>query len=105
MIDKSKLSEVFSAAKKMQEAMKTAQTELENTEESGEAGGGIVKISVNGKYDITDINLSEAILTEPLAVIETLLKGAYTQAKEKIDIKTKSQLGDIYSKINSETGL
>ena len=43
----------------MQRQMEEAQAKLEETEVTGTAGGGVVKVKINGKKEITEINIDK----------------------------------------------
>jgi DNA-binding protein YbaB len=48
-------------AQQAQEAMKRVQDELARTEITGEAGGGMVKITLNGKHEAKRVEIAAAI--------------------------------------------
>lgn len=51
-------TEMLSKAKAMQAKMKDVQDIIKNIEVEGEAGGNLVKVILNGDYEIKAINVS-----------------------------------------------
>lgn len=70
----------------MQEQLKKAQEELEETELDGECAGGLVTVTVNGKKRLLKISIKpEAISDGDLEMLEDLIMAAYEQAYEKAE--------------------
>ncbi len=58
---KGPLGQIMRQAQQAQEAMKRVQDELARTEITGEAGGGMVKITLNGKHEAKRVEIAAAI--------------------------------------------
>lgn len=68
----------------MQEKMEKIQAELEATEVEGTSGGGMVKVMVNGKMDVTKIDIDpEVVDPDDVEMLQDLILAAISQAKEK----------------------
>ena len=68
----------------MQAKMQEMQKELENKTVEAESGGGMVKVTMNGKQVVQSINIDPSLLSEDeKEVLEDLIKAALNQAKEK----------------------
>ena len=86
------LNEIMKQAKLMQEQFQKAQDEQLKTKTEGESGAGLVRITMNGKHDVLDVSLDDALLGEDKAVIEDLLTAAVNDAVRKIEEKNKDSL-------------
>lgn len=75
--------------KEMQENMASLQTELEEAEVEGEAGGGLVKVRLSGKGVMRGIEIDDSLLVPAeKEVLEDLLMAAHNQAKDRAEAMT-----------------
>ena len=49
--------ELLKNAQAMKESMAKMQEELQNIEETGSSGGGLVKITMNGKFELLKVEI------------------------------------------------
>ncbi len=69
---------------KMQERVAQVQAELEHKTVVGDAGGGMVKVTANGKQQIVKIEIEpEVVKAEEKDLLEDLVVAATNQALEK----------------------
>ena len=59
---KGNLAGLMQQAQKMQQEMQKAQEELANMEVTGEAGGGLVKVVMNGKHAVRRVQIDPSLL-------------------------------------------
>lgn len=84
------MNNLMGQIKEAQEKMKLAQQELEKTTEIGEAGGGMVKATVNGQKKVVKIEIDPDIISkEDKTLIEDLTVAAINKAIDKIEVKSK----------------
>jgi len=68
-------------AQKLQEDLKKAQEELEETEIEAQAGGGLVSVTLNGKKRLLKVAIKpEAVDMDDLEMLEDLILAAYNEA-------------------------
>lgn len=66
---------------KMQEEVAKVQAELGNLTASAEAGGGMVKVTANGKQEITSIKLEKEVINpDDAEMLEDLIVAAANRA-------------------------
>jgi len=79
------LGQVFGMMKnlpKIKEEMDKLQGKLVQLQAEGDAGGGMVKVKVNGQMEIISCAISEEALKDK-ELLETLVAGATNQAMKK----------------------
>ena len=87
------MMKMMGKVKEMQAKMKEAQDKLEFIEETGEAGAGMVKATVNGKKSVISIDIDESLLNkEDKEMIQDLTVAAINNAMEKADIRAKEEI-------------
>ncbi|MCR5415239.1 MAG: YbaB/EbfC family nucleoid-associated protein [Pseudobutyrivibrio sp.] len=80
------MSQLMKQAQRMQRQMEEAQAQLEETEITGTAGGGVVEVTVSGKKEITKIHIDpEAVDPEDVEMLEDLVMAAANEALRKVD--------------------
>ena len=92
--DKFNFGNLMKNAKKMQEMMEKAQGELAKVEVKGEAGAGVVKITMNARHYVKAVNIDSDILKESKDVLEELIAAAINDASQKVEEVTKSKMMD-----------
>jgi DNA-binding YbaB/EbfC family protein len=98
---KGNLSQLMQQAQKMQEQMQQAQDELADLEVTGEAGGGLVKLTMTGKHEVRSIHIDDALVGEDREMLEDVLAAAFNDALRRVE-KT---VADKYSGMTSGLGL
>ena len=93
--DKLNLGSLLKNAKKMQEMVEQAQTELKNTEVTGNAGAGAVKIVMNARHEIKSLDIEDDIINrEDKAVLQDLIIAAFNDAAQQVEKITQSKMMD-----------
>ncbi len=81
-------------AQKMQQDAMKAKEELESTVFEGTASGDMVKVEVNGAFEMVSVKINHAVVdADDVEMLEDLIVAAYNDAKSKIDEKKESSLG------------
>ena len=88
-------SKILENAKKMQSKMKESQDKIKALELEGYAGGGSVKVMLNGEGEMIKLFISPETLKESKEIIEDLIIAAHNDAKQKIKLKTSEELSKI----------
>lgn len=90
---KGDLGDLMKQAQQMQEKMQQAQRELATTEVEGQAGAGMVKVLMTGRYDVRRVTIDEMVMAEDKDLLEDLLAAAVNDAVKKVEANNKNALG------------
>ena len=81
-------------AQKMQQDALKAKEELDNTIFEGSASGGLVKVEIDGKFDMVSVKIDPSVVDpEDVEMLEDLVVAAFNDAKAKADETKASKLG------------
>ena len=97
-------SKVLETAKNMQNKMKETQESLKKIEVEGVAGGGLVKVYLNGDGELIKLYISPEIMRENKEILEDLIIAAHGDAKQKIKMKASEELSKIAGGIPLPSG-
>jgi DNA-binding YbaB/EbfC family protein len=80
------LSQIMRQAQAMQAKIAEAQKKLEAMEVEGSAGGGLVKVRLNGKSTLLAVSIDASLMKPDEAeIVEDLVKAAHDDARRKLD--------------------
>ena len=79
------LGDIMQQAQKMQAQMQKAQQELADREVVGEAGAGLVSVTMTGRHDVRRVTIDESVLGEEKSVLEDLLAAAVNDAVRRVE--------------------
>jgi len=99
------LQKMMKQAQDMQQKMQDMQLKLEAEESEGAAGGGMVKIRINGKNMMLAVKIDDSLMkAEEKEVLEDLLVAAYNDARGKVDAAFSDQMAKMTSGLNLPPG-
>lgn len=79
-------------AQQLQEQMQKAQEELANLEVTGEAGGGMVKVTMTGKHEVRRVVIDPQVAgDEDTEMLEDLVAAATNDAVRRIEAETQER--------------
>jgi len=92
------IAKMMQQAKKMQENMKQMQADMADLEVVGEAGGGMVKVTVSGNHQVKRIDIDDSLLADDdKSLLEDLVAAAVNAAMSKVEETTKAKQKDMMS--------
>ncbi len=90
------LGKMMKQAQEMQEKMGRMQEELQNSEHTGTSGGGLVHVTLNGKFEMRRLKIDPSIFSSDDAeMVEDLVVAAFNDAKRKVDEFSKTEMGKL----------
>jgi len=89
-------SNIMKQAKKMQEQIGRMQEELETKTVEAQAGGGMVRVVVNGKFNVVSIKIEkEAVNPEDVEMLEDLIVAAVNEGVRKAQEMASQEMAKI----------
>ena len=79
------MEELLRQAKEMQKKMALIQEEASEREVVGESGGGLVKVTMTGRFDTRNVELDSELMMEDKSILEDLLTAAINDAVQKAE--------------------
>ena len=90
------MGNIMQQAQKMQEQMTTLQADLETREYETSAGGGVIKVKINGKKEITKVSLDPSIVDpDDIEMLEDLVAAAVNEAIRTVEEEASEEMGKI----------
>ncbi len=102
---KAGLGNIMKQAQKMQADMQKAQEELASIEVTGEAGGGLVKITMTCRNVVRKIDIDDSLLGEDRDMLEDLLAAAFNDALRRVEETTRERMSGMTAGLNLPGGL
>tara|TARA_B100001094_G_C18191756_1_gene807774 strand:- start:4589 stop:4921 length:333 start_codon:yes stop_codon:yes gene_type:complete len=105
MFGKSGMGGLMKQAQQMQEKMAKVQEEIANMEVTGEAGAGLVKVTMNGSHCVRRVHVDESLIAdEEKDLLEDLIAAACNDATRRIDEEQKSKMAEVSGGLNLPPG-
>ena len=88
-------------AKKMQERISQLQQELEMRTIEAQAGGGMVKVVVNGKFEIVSLKIEKDVVNpEDVEMLQDLIAAAVNEGIRKAQEMASEEMAKITGGLN-----
>ncbi|MYL50648.1 YbaB/EbfC family nucleoid-associated protein [Halobacillus litoralis] len=88
------MNNMMKQMQKMQKKMMKAQEELYEMTFESSAGGGMVKVTANGKKEITDVEIDEEVVDpDDVEMLQDLIITATNDVLKQVDDKTNDTMG------------
>jgi DNA-binding YbaB/EbfC family protein len=101
---KGNLAGLMQQAQKMQQEMQKTQEELARLEVTGEAGGGLVKVTMTGKHAVRRVEIDPSLLDDR-EMLEDIVTAAVNDAVNRIASTTQDRMSDMTAGIPLPPGM
>ena len=93
--------DILKNAQMLQEQMGAFQEKLALINVTGSAGGGMVEIDLNGKFEVTAVRIApEAVEDGDTEMLQDLVMAAFSGGIEKIQEAIRSEMGAMAGGLN-----
>ena len=88
-------------AQMMQKKMEETQEKLAQQELTGVSGGGMVKVTLNGKFEMKKVEIDKTLMVEDeVDILEDLIIAAYNDAHAKVDASMAEGMKEVTGGMN-----
>ncbi len=94
------IGQLMKQAQAMQENLRKAQEQLAQIEVEGQAGGGLVKITMTCRHDVRKVRLDDGLLKEDREVVEDLIAAAMNDAVRKAEDLSQEKMSGLTAGLN-----
>ena len=99
------IGQMMKQAQAMQQKMMDMQAKSAEVEKEGQAGGGMVKATLNGKGEARAISIDKSLIDpNEVEMLEDLIVAAFNDAKKKIDEHMASETEKMMGGLNLPPG-
>ena len=103
MID---LMKMMKQAQEIQGRMQQVQQDLAALEVEGQSGAGMVKVTLNGKFEARGVKIDPSLLKpEEAEMLEDLILAAFQDAKGKAEAAVQAKMAEVTGGLNLPPGL
>ncbi|MCM2679835.1 YbaB/EbfC family nucleoid-associated protein [Echinimonas agarilytica] len=99
------MGNLMKQAQQMQDRMAKAQEEIAKLEVTGEAGAGLVKITMTGSHSVRAVQIDESLMDDDKEMLEDLIAAACNDAARRVDETTKTRMADVTGGMNLPPGM
>ena len=85
------IAQLMQQAQKMQENVQRAQEELAKIEVTGNAGGGMVSVTLTGRMECRKVRIDPSVISDA-EMAEDLIAAAFNDAVNKINAESQSKM-------------
>src|SRR5215475_12544469 len=102
---KPNFNNLMKQAQAMQANMQKAQAEIANLEVIGEAGGGMVKVTMNGRHEVKRVQIETAVMSEDREMLEDLIAAAANDAVHKVEARVQEKMSHLTAGLPLPAGM
>lgn len=90
------LGEIMKQAQEMQAKMAEMQSGMDDMEVTGQSGGGMVQVTLNGRGDMKKVSVDPGLFSEDdKEVVEDLIVAAHNDAKSRVEQAAADKMKEI----------
>ena len=86
------MNQFVKQAQALQANMQKAQAEIASMEVTGESGGGMVKVQMTGRHEVTRVQIEPSIIGEDREMLEDLVAAAINDAVHRLEAASQAKL-------------
>lgn len=100
---KGNIAGLLQQAQKMQQEMEKAKRELERLEVTGEAGGGLVKVTMDGRHSVKRVKVDPSLLDD-VEMLEDIVTAAVNDAVNRLAEANEQRMSELTAGLSLPPG-
>jgi len=88
------MGNIMKQAQQLQEKMQKAQEDIANLEVVGEAGAGMVKVTMMGNHNIKRVDIDDSLMEDEKELIEDLMAAAVNDAVRRVAEASQEKMSE-----------
>lgn len=90
------MSALLAQAQQVQQKLMEAQEQLANTEVHGQAGGGLVQVTMKGSGEVVGVSIDPKVVDpDDVETLQDLIVGAHADAARQVTLLAQDRLGPL----------
>ena len=98
------MAQLMQQAQRMQDDLKRVQEEIAKLEVTGQAGGGMVSVTMNGRHEVRRVAIDRKVMAEDPEMTEDLVAAAFNDAVNKVAAVSQEKMGAVAGGMNLPAG-
>ncbi|MBM3468706.1 MAG: YbaB/EbfC family nucleoid-associated protein [Alphaproteobacteria bacterium] len=100
------INQMMKQAQQLQAKMAEMQEKMNQVEMAGSSGGGMVKVTVNGKGEMKGLSIDPSLVDpKEVEVLEDLIVAAFNDAKAKVEAHVSAEMSKITGGLGLPSGM
>lgn len=99
------IGDIMKQAQQVQEDLQKTQQEIANTEISGEAGGGMVRVVMTGRHDVRRVDIDPSLCKDDREMLEDLIAAALNDANRKVEKLSQDKMSSLTAGLALPAGM
>jgi DNA-binding YbaB/EbfC family protein len=102
---KGAMGQLMRQAQKMQADMQKAQAELADLEVVGQAGGGMVAVTMTCKHEVRRVQIDDSMIGDDREMLEDLVAAATNDALRKVETTVQEKMAGMTAGMQLPPGM
>ena len=99
------IGNLMKQAQQLQANVQKAQAEIAAMEVTGESGGGMVRVTINGRHEARRVQIDPSVPMDDREMIEDLVAAAFNDAVHRLEATTQEKMSGLMGGMNLPPGL
>jgi DNA-binding YbaB/EbfC family protein len=99
------IGNLMKQAQQLQENVQKAQAEIAAMEVTGESGGGMVKVTINGRHEAKRVQIDPSVPLGDREMVEDLVAAAINDAVHRLEAASQQKMSGLMGGMNLPPGL